>query len=320
MKITRLLAICFIVSCAGCMENGDNPAALGTLERDRIELTGEPSEAIIRIQVREGDRVEAGAILVQQDTSRADVALEKAEADKAVALSRIMVAEAGPRQQQISGARARLEVTKSALNTIRIELNRTLSLIERKLASQNQVDLLQGKYNESLARVNESKANLDELLEGTRSEEIDQARSGHVAAVAVVRNLMISRNRATTLAPLPGIIEALPFEVGERPMQGATVVALLATGRIYARVHVSEPLKAQLAIGDPAYIHLDSRNDNLEGQIRWISTSASFTPYFALNQHDRSRLSYLAEIDLNDNDMKLPVGVPVEVTFPGLAQ
>ena len=205
-------------------------------------------------------------------------------------------------------------------NTIRIELNRTLSLIERKLASQNQVDLLQGKYNESLARVNESKANLDELLEGTRSEEIDQARSGHVAAVAVVRDLMISRNRATTLAPLPGIIEALPFEVGERPMQGATVVALLATGRIYARVHVSEPLKAQLAIGDPAYIHLDSRNDNLEGQIRWISTSASFTPYFALNQHDRSRLSYLAEIDLNDNDMKLPVGVPVEVTFPGLAQ
>ena len=72
----------------------------------------------------------------------------------------------------------------------------------------------------------------------------------------MVRGLMISRNRAKTLAPLPGIIEAMPFEISERPMQGETVVALLDTGRIYARVHVSEPLKAQLTIGDPAHIHL----------------------------------------------------------------
>jgi len=320
MKINRISAICFVALCSGCVDNADQPASLGTLERDRIELTSESSESITRIQVREGDLVDAGAVLVQQDTSRADVALEKAEADKAVAMSRLSAAEAGPRQQQISGARARLEVANSAMNTLRVELDRVLSLLKRKLASQNQVDLLQGNYNEALARVDEAKANLDELLEGTRSEEIDQARSSHAATVAVVRDLTITRDRATTIAPLPGIVEALPFEIGERPGRGATVVALLATGRIYARIHVAEPLKAQLAVGDLALIHLDGQTSAITGKIRWISTSASFTPYFALNQHDRSRLSYLAEIDLDDNDSTLPVGVPVEVTFPGLAE
>jgi len=320
MKTSHISAISIIIACTGCSQVSDPPASLGTLERDRIELTAESSEAIIRIQVKEGDLVDAGTVLVQQDTSRAEVALEKAEADKAVAQARLIAAEAGPRQQQISGARARLEIANSARHTIGAELDRSLSLLERKLASQNQVDLLQGNYNEALARVQEARANLDELLEGTRSEEIDQARSNRAAAVAVVRGLMITRDRATTIAPLPGIVEVLPFEIGERPGQGATVVALLATGRIYARVHVSEPLKAKLAVGDAAQLRLDGHTNHLMGRIRWIASSASFTPYFALNQHDRSRLSYLAEIDLDDNDNSLPIGVPVEVTFPGLKE
>ena len=51
--------------------------------------------------------------------------------------------------------------------------------------------------------------------------------------------------------------------------------------------------------------------------IRWISSEAAFTPYFALTQHDRSRLSYLAEIDLTDGG-DLPAGIPVEARFPEL--
>ena len=46
-----------------------------------------------------------------------------------------------------------------------------------------------------------------------------------------------------------------------------------------------------------------------------------FTPCFALNQHDRSRLSYLAEVELDvDDQQELPIGIPVEVTFPGLSE
>ncbi|GAG92015.1 unnamed protein product, partial [marine sediment metagenome] len=40
-----------------------------------------------------------------------------------------------------------------------------------------------------------------------------------------------------------------------------------------------------------------------------------FTPYFALTEHDRSRLSYLAEVDVPDAS-SLPSGVPLEVDFP----
>ncbi len=293
--------------------------SLGTLERDRIELTSESNQPITRIYVQEGDRVDAGAELVQQDTARAESALARARADAAVARSALSQAEAGPRQQQISGARARLEAATSALKTATVELERAMSLVDRKLASQNRLDVLDGRQSEAQAKVREARAMLDELLEGTRSEAIDQARSHHAATLAIVQDLEITWTRATTRAPVAGTIEALPFEIGERPGPNTTLVVLLASGRTYARIHLSEPLRAKLTSGSPAQVWIDGRGEPLAGHVRWIAATAAFTPYFALNQHDRSRLSYIAEIDLDADEASLPIGIPVAVNFPELA-
>jgi HlyD family secretion protein len=47
-----------------------------------------------------------------------------------------------------------------------------------------------------------------------------------------------------------------------------------------------------------------------------VSHEAAFTPYYALTERDRGRLSYLAEVTLTDGDARgLPTGVPVQVTF-----
>jgi len=39
---------------------------------------------------------------------------------------------------------------------------------------------------------------------------------------------------------------------------------------------------------------------------RWIASEATFTPFFALTRKDRGRLTYLAEIDLEDPPARLP--------------
>jgi HlyD family secretion protein len=52
----------------------------------------------------------------------------------------------------------------------------------------------------------------------------------------------------------------------------------------------------------------------LNGTVRFVAGEASFTPYYALTQRDRGRLSYVAEVDLTDAAAQaLPVGVPLEV-------
>ncbi len=47
-------------------------------------------------------------------------------------------------------------------------------------------------------------------------------------------------------------------------------------------------------------VRIDGSGKVFTGTVRWVSADASFTPYFALTEHDRSRLSYLAEVDVPD--------------------
>ena len=63
-------------------------------------------------------------------------------------------------------------------------------------------------------------------------------------------------------------------------------------------------------------VNIDGTGQTFDGTVRWVSADATFTPYFALTEHDRSRLSFLAEIDIPDA-ADLPSGVPLQADFPG---
>ncbi len=120
--------------------------------------------------------------------------------------------------------------------------------------------------------------------------------------------------RYSIRAPRPGLVEALPYEIGERPPVGAPLVILLADGAPYARVHVPEPLRVAYAAGASVLVSIDGVAEPLPGTVRYVSAQASFTPYNSLTQKDRSRLAFLAEITLGgDAAAGLPAGVPVQV-------
>ena len=68
--------------------------------------------------------------------------------------------------------------------------------------------------------------------------------------------------------------------------------------------------------GTRARIRVDGRDREFEGLVRWVSSDEAFTPHFALTEHDRSQLVYLAEVDLVEPEAReLPAGVPVEARF-----
>ena len=59
--------------------------------------------------------------------------------------------------------------------------------------------------------------------------------------------------------------------------------------------------------------NIDGLADAVQGRVRWVSSDAAFTPYFALTERDRGRLSYLAKVDVAEDMPRFPDGVPVEV-------
>ena len=74
----RGLGLVGIGLLAGCGQS--TPTALGTLEWDRITVPAPAAEVIATVEVREGQRVKAGAVLMQ--LARGDAQFAAAQADR----------------------------------------------------------------------------------------------------------------------------------------------------------------------------------------------------------------------------------------------
>jgi len=301
---------------AGCAPDTDR-VLLGTLERDRIELVAESNEPIIGILVREGDRVTKGQTLARLDPSATDARLAQARA--AVAQAEGLLAErvTGPRREEILAARARLAGAQARLEAADKEYQRVAELVDRRLLPQNDLDRQRAARDGALAERDAAREELLALERGTRSEVLDQAQAALAAAAAQLAELEISRGRLDLTAPRDGIVDALPYKLGDRPPRGAPVVVMLTDGAPYARVFVPEPVRAGVQPGTEATVRVDGTGRDWKGRVRYVSTDAAFTPYYALNERDRSRLSFLAEVELVEEEAAtLPAGMPVEVEIP----
>jgi HlyD family secretion protein len=302
-----------LASCGGKEYDGE---ILGTLERDRLELIAEGNEPIVEIAVREGDAVEAGKVLLRQELGVMQARLDQAAAAKNVAERRLAELVKGPRAQEITEARANLEAAASARETEANEYRRVQDLVERKLLSQSALDQARARRDSATGAAKQTTARLQLLLEGTRIEEVEQAEAAVKQAHAALLELQTSAERYSVKAPRPGRIEALPFKLGERPSAGSPVVVMLADGTPYARVYIPEPLRTRFNPGTRVQVTIDGREQPLEAAVRFVSAEAAFTPYYALTQEDRSRLSYLAEIDITDpGAADIPTGIPVQVAL-----
>jgi HlyD family secretion protein len=174
-------------------------------------------------------------------------------------------------------------------------------------------DQTQAALDTSKATLEYQRARLSELLSGTTIEELRQAEQAVLQLEARIAALNIDLQRHTLVAPVDGVVDSILFEVGERPIPGQPVVVMLSGTQPYARIYVAEGLRARVRAGMPARLYIDGIDTPYSGRVRWIASEAAFTPYFALTEHDRGRLSYFAKVDILDSRDRLPDGVPVEV-------
>ena len=309
-----MLAIATIL-LAGCSP-GEVTYMVGTLERDRIELKVESNEPIVSIHVSDGQYVETGDLVLVQDPARAEARLAQLTGLRDQAEARLAELKRGPRPELINEARANLEAARVQRENAFANLARTREVYARGLSSEGRLDFDETSYQTAAAQEKAATETLERLLNGTTVEELQQAIAALEAAQGQVESAELDLARTRIVAPGPGVVDKVLFQVGERPPPGTTIAVVLSADRTFARVFVPEFLRASVQPGDPIDVRVDGIDRVFDGKVRWVSADASFTPYFALTEHDRSRLSYLAEIDIEEA-ADLPSGVPVQADFPG---
>ena len=318
-RITRTLAFVSTMALSAlglsaCRD--DPPQALGTLEYDRITLPAPAAERIVAIDVHEGERVRAGQSLLRLETTRTRAATQALEAEAQRQRETLQELEAGPRSERIAQARAQLAAAQAQARDARAYYARLQPLGKRQLVAASDVDRARAAADNAQAQVRVADAALDELVHGTRSEQIAQGEAAVRAAQAQATAQEDTLGKLSIAAPRDAIVDSLPYKLGDQAPVGSPLAVLLVGDAPYARIYVPEQQREKVHVGDAARVFVAGSQNALTGRVRAIRSEPSFTPYYALVGKDAARLSYLAEIALGGTDAaKLPAGLPVRVEF-----
>ncbi len=308
------IAVIYILLSA--CTNPDDNVALGILERDRIAHTATVSEVVVALPVSQGQVVTKGTLLVKLDDTQQKAQVAKAQARVLQAEANLEKMHNGAREEEVAAASAKVAGAKATLVESEANYKRAKNLIERKLTSQANLDQSLASRDAGFANLRAAQEQLRELTNGTREEDLRIAEAQLAAEVAALASEHKKLSDLSITATRNGILDNLPWNLGERVTLGSPLAIVLAGKAPFARVYVPEPYRVKMKVGDALAVHVDGLDKPITGRLRWISSEPAFSPYYALNQDQRSRLMYLAEVQLPDSEASLPNGVPAQVVLP----
>ncbi len=308
------VAIIFILLSA--CNSRDQAVALGTLERDRIAHTATVSEVVVALPVTQGSIVSKGSLLVKLDDTQQKAQVARVQAQVLQAEANLEKLHNGAREEEVAAASAKVAGAKARLVEGEARYKRAKNLIERELTSQANLDQSLAARDASFADLRSAQEHLRELTNGTREEDLRIAEAQLGAVVAALASEHKKLADLSITATRDGILDNLPWNLGERVSAGSPLAIVLAGKAPFARIYIPEPYRVKVKIGDKLLVHVDGLDKTITGELRWISSEPAFSPYYALNQDQRSRLMYLAEVQLPDSEADLPNGVPAQVELP----
>jgi HlyD family secretion protein len=304
---------------AGCQDRS-NEIALGTVERDRVVLTATAAETVMEVLAREGQVVQMGDVLLRLDDRRQRARVAQAEAQLAQAQARLTELQNGVRAEEIAAAKARMEGATAVATAAANQLQRVKALFEQKLIGRADLDAAIAQGDSASASVRDAEEHWRLLLAGTRPEQLLQAEAQVQAAEAGLALEKQALAELEIVATRNGRVDSLPWHRGDRVAVGALLAVLLVDDAPYVRAYLPQRYRLSLNDGTKLQVQVDGVAETYTGHVRWISAEPAFTPFYALNQKERTRLVFLTEVQLGADAAKLPAGVAAQLVMPEEAE
>lgn len=308
------LSIFVFILLAGCSD--EQSVALGTLERDRITHSATVNEVLIALPIERGSMVKQGDVLAQLDNTKQLARVAKVKADLESANAHFIKLKNGAREEEVARAQATLSANKANLVEAQQNYHRAVEIVAKDLAPKISLDSAKANLDAATANVEAAKQQLTELTNGTRVEDLQVAAANVKAQQALLSAEEKLLSELNITATRDGLLDNLPWNLGERVTLGSPVAIVLAGEAPFARIYLPQQARAKLKVGDSLTLTIAEQSEQINGTVRWLSHEAAFTPYYGLNQYDRTRLMYLTEVQLPAKYKDLPSGLPVEATLP----
>jgi HlyD family secretion protein len=341
----------------------------GTVEARTISVGSRAGGRIKEVLVREGDPVTAGQPLLtlepadwpaQLVQAEAQVVLMQANLEKLQkgarpeeleqARARSLTARAareqtvaGSRPEQIAAAEARLTVQDIAVQKAKLDAERMHKLDQSGAAVPAEVVNADISVKSALAQRDALKQQLDEVKNGSRREELAQARAREIEQSASERLVTAgsrvedikaaqaqvdgARGRVdqiksmidelTVRAPLAARVEALDLRPGDIIAANATAAVLLEEKQLYVRIYVPETLLGHLRVGQDVPVTVDSfPGVTFQGTVEHINGVGEYSPRNLQTADERADQVFASRIGLRSGFGELRAGMAAFIRVP----
>ncbi len=333
----RTVAVVMAMTVVGAGCRTGEPAAArtasGYVEATDVRVAAKVAGRVASVPVNEGQRVEAGQVLVTLSTTETDLAIGRAQAERAQATAQLRLLQAGARAEDIQQAVAQQAAAESDrraaeadLASARADEARFEHLLAVKSGSQKQRDdavtrrqLTEARLRGSEDRVRAAAALVARLRAGARPEEIEGARARIAAVDAELATLDNDRKEAVITAPSAGTVTSRLVEPGELAAPRVPLIVIVDLDHAWANVYVGEPLVPSLKIGAPVTLRTDG-GDQLTGHIAFVSPQAEFTPRNVQTADERAKLVFRVKVLVDNQRGVLKPGMAVTADFGAVAK
>jgi HlyD family secretion protein len=288
------------------------PSWNGYAEDDYVYAAAASAGTIASMPVAEGQLVHKGDVLFVLETSQQQAQYDAARARADAAEATLANLKTGSRQEEIDVTKAQLMKAGADLSLAQQNLARTQDLFDRGLTPVATLDQGKASVKAAQAAVDQLTAQLKVQQLPARDAQQIAAEANVAAAKADAATAKAALDTRTVTAPADGRVERLYYKAGEVVAVGAPVAALSGAGTMKVLFYVSEADRQQFTLGQQVAVSCDGCATGLTASISRFASDPQFTPPIIYSRDERSRLSFLTEAVMDQQNAVLP-GQPVSI-------
>lgn len=294
----------------------------GMVEAARTSAIGfDQPGRVVDILVEEGDRVGKGDPLAQQESHRHEAKRREVAAQLEEGQSLLAELIAGPRKQQIEVAKAEITRLEAEYRLAEANHERNEQLSRGQIVSRQQFDQTDFGQKAAAARLKLAEAQLDELLEGTRKEQIAAQRARVATLSAQLESIEVDLSETRLVAPYDGIVLRRMVDEGDVVSAGQPVVQVIEYDDLEFRVGIPKRLADTLSADHTCQVKIMGRvhSARLKAKLPELDrqTRTQVLVYRLENKDGTALPNEIGEIVLHDARSEDGFWIPLEALTRG---
>ena len=231
--------------------------------------------------------VERETLELAAPISEVIVELTAAEGDRVEAGQIVARLDADVATAELRAHEAGRAAAQAMLTEAQRDFERQKELRESRVVAQQAYDAARRRRDEALALVAEKEARITQ-------------------ATKRLENLTLRTRSA-------GVVDQLPFELGERVPAGGVVAVIVAEETPWVRVWLPARAAAKAKRGSAVRVEVEGWDEPFTGTLQRVAHESELTPHYALTERESAHLVYESRISLDDAPVDLRPGLAARV-------